>query len=963
MVPTTQPISRSPVYIMWTGNDWFYHWKEYCNGSISTCTSTQAAKEGFDELAEDAPVFAGGGGSVGVVPLVYGYGPMRGSPGGIVGNTDTTIYGYGQQAGPSAPGFATVDQILQRKADLATYLGQLPTQLAPYNELGSQLFGHPDSPATGIFEFLSLSGGSNAPDFIAAGLMKPVMADKTWLKRSWNENADCYPGSGIPSLQGYYCDWFPKQVSAVPSLPVYRLSADILNPGYRDWKRQTIVQQAAAGEHRIYMDNSFFGRCWNDDCEQGFEGFMTSELARTDRKYDLQPWLAAADAERLYSPPPASLIEYGEFEDWYFSWLPPFDPNPLPPNVWPNGGHTIAGSVSISPDIHAYKGFYSGRLDIAQDGSMFTVNTVPLAGVPHTFNVHYRTTNNTPIVVHLFMNNQANPTGTFTEYPLLPSTDWATGVIQFTPLPGPGTGLALWLEFPHAGTVWLDDLVLQADGQVQPQPPYHGWLGYGQPGGYNWGSVVRADYTNRYWGSLVEPLLGELHDAPLPTYPAMNIIVGSGGQQQRNSDWFTMEKAPDEAMRLMAERSWNPGRYAPGTTFPGSPGNPGDPDFVPSKDCPGNLATFAGCTPDNHYIVANGFDYLAAQNTRLPDAFAYFTHLMQGHFPRADDPARLANMHNQDTVKLMLAEGAAYTGGSGIDPGLGITGAYGDPGDPYRVALRATMNEFFKSFVPANPDAYHCVVESADVAVVLRSETVTFRQEQARLFDSLSAAGMMVDVLGLTQITPEQLASHKVVVLHHVHRLSEAEAGALRAFAAGGGAVLMTADTGRLDEHGLLRIAYPVAADGSRASWWWDLSPYLSATPPASHLWAKAGVTTSDVQAALATYQGWASANAFSVPDSRLRITRWSAYDRTVVHILNYGVDRGHGVSTPGTMALTVTVALPAGMPPPTTVYLSAPEPGQETPVLSATPVTATADGRYQFSVPSHHIYTVAVLR
>jgi hypothetical protein len=92
-----------------------------------------------------------------------------------------------------------------------------------------------------------------------------------------------------------------------------------------------------------------------------------------------------------------------------------------------------------------------------------------------------------------------------------------------------------------------------------------------------------------------------------------------------------------------------------------------------------------------------------------------------------------------------------------------------------------------------------------------------------------------------------------------------------------------------------------------------------------------------------------------------LQVARWGAYDKTVVHVLNYAIPRGDPMLAPTDITdLTVRVAIAPGSPAPTTAYWSAPVPGQESP--KAVSLTATGDGRYQFQIPYHHVYSLVVL-
>jgi hypothetical protein len=155
------------------------------------------------------------------------------------------------------------------------------------------------------------------------------------------------------------------------------------------------------------------------------------------------------------------------------------------------------------------------------------------------------------------------------------------------------------------------------------------------------------------------------------------------------------------------------------------------------------------------------------------------------------------------------------------------------------------------SWQAANDRHFHNARSIANVALVVSQRSNRLYQAPAGtnaldpvqgMYQLLTEARIPFDVILESNLTPEALARYKVLVLANVALMSDAQAGAVRTFVAGGGSLLSTFETGLYDQDGKPRPdfalggLYGMRKTGARESYGVAVAPGHGAFPGSSSM-------------------------------------------------------------------------------------------------------------------------------
>ncbi|HOX39544.1 MAG TPA: beta-galactosidase trimerization domain-containing protein [Candidatus Brocadiia bacterium] len=145
-------------------------------------------------------------------------------------------------------------------------------------------------------------------------------------------------------------------------------------------------------------------------------------------------------------------------------------------------------------------------------------------------------------------------------------------------------------------------------------------------------------------------------------------------------------------------------------------------------------------------------------------------------------------------ISLGMAEASAYGGGCFQQCGF-------EPWEP---------RESYARFWRRNRDLYHGNRSYAQIAVCfdyeqLFRDNVRHVRAAYRLRQHLADHGYLFDLLTPKMWTPEELGRFQVVIAPHLEYLSGKSVAALRRYASGGGRLIVTPDTGLMDDSGARR--------------------------------------------------------------------------------------------------------------------------------------------------------------
>jgi hypothetical protein len=949
-LPVDVTPSRPPAYGAMTITGHFRTW--YNSGCTAQGCPAGSPEELFQrEMTEDRPAVYGLTGGSESLPFFWGLGAVRRKvcatdtdPDCVIGQDLPASLAEMQSAGQ-----ATVGQIQNRITALQQYhsVAQKHGLYLTYDDLGSQMYGDPGA-HTLLWNFIDNWGTYQGPfglgpapiDFDPAG--NPFGG---WRAANWDHTAAPYANAPA-ALLGYSYNYGPG------AAPPYRWTADILAPGWLDWRRGEVRNAALAGYPWLFIDNAGAPRCWGDRCETAFEQFAVNTLPA---------------GSKLVDRAPSSLFYRGDCEEWSRGSLKPWDTN-YPYQCL----YVHDGTGSVKPTIDAHGGAYAADIRGTGAGANLFQYAPSLPLLPdtwHRLRFWYKhaagTTLNLvqPFAASVVTSNQ------------VASNTWQLFDQTFKSPPSPASSESLYLQLSIIGGAQVDDFLLEplngpplqvyaecSEVAPGPQLAFNGKLSYAQEQYERDCSRHRNKVVHDFQDSVASQSITALRDAGRTCVggacsPGFNIMVNSA-------------RAIDGAASNLIEYGTGDAFKVHDLVFP--------PGLYPSGAQLTSVLDQVTLPADT--VLTNAFIWRHAAAMRSP---AHFSRAMlklaeARAIPPGGVPGDTSLFYeNPATFELQLAQAAAFGGGVAVDPLLLIgsdggrfpycnnsspaNGAcYAEPGarDAYRDPLRS----FFDNFVNGHPSLYSCLRPHADVAVVIGHfypyPGLQEAAEVARVFEGALAKGLTVDLMD--GLKAAALSRYKIIVLHKVPELSESDARALAAFVATGGTVIATEHAGYLDERELRRDAYP-------STFWSSGTP--SPTPPPSRAWQLPDTTTDQqmvtaITQAMSTYYGYSTAvpSLPAAKAAKVRVAAWTDGTRTVVHLVNFDVRRGHSLAnatSPIATPFEVRVRAQPGVPFPTTAHLYNPD----SPFTSVTvPVVVAADGRASFTVPSLRIYAVAEL-
>lgn len=897
--PPDQPISRAPIYWEWNPYNQYLTWKDDPGAFDAYMT----------EIIQDQPVLTGPGGWGGENPFTEATGAEWGPTGTTPNGTSTRVYGGGTNgtiatiAPLGAPDPASLQaRVAEHKSYMASYAGV--SNRFNYVDFGTQLFGNhascvPD-PHTGIASGPGCTGfwdfyWNHWDSYSAAGMLPATRPPEpnSWLLKSYDNTPNpAYPAE-LAGLSFWYGPTKPSYGT------YYRYSVNIASQGWADWWPETFQWNARAGFHASFIDNVYFGRCWNAECETAYTNY-------------LQTHYTPAQIARYFTT--STSLGWDPSFEW--AW------NQAPNGDW-STPYSVILSGKMSPDIDAVGGAYSARLDGPAQLQTYANGAAPIAS-DYDYTVHYKTLAGQTATVTIYT------AGVGTTYTLPASTTWTSQRIRFHI----DIGQNMYAVFSTPSKLWLDELWLSnvdvSHGvESDPYPTFKTALFNPTEAGF--ATTLRFDTSNKALDAVVDDRLTYLKQQvqSIPEGAGYQFFTNSG-VQRRGSDYFMREGQLFESERQMPEVGYAPGRYDVGD---GTNVLHGQPVTAP-------------------IIETNVVDWKWDHQKRFTDAFAYAMHMPSTY------PTNYA--HNPDSVTLAHAEAAAFGGGGATELITRYYYFYPPYQDPAVMGpIRAASRNFF-NYVKSHDSTYHCLTSRAEIGFVYHDEAdVPSEIAALRLADSIGANGLTFDMVPVEQMTASINSRYKALVLSNVERIGEAEAQVLIGFMSAGGTVILSGKNGRLDDMGRFRAAnpstvWPPVALGPGLETHAVGSGFLISAP--------AGATGADVSSYFAAHvrpTPTAFPTASAAVQSKLRVATWTGYSRMVAHVLNYDVPHGVSAGNQVTTLTNLDVVLPVqpGWTP-TGATLSSPEFG----ATIIVPVTVTGNV-VRVTIPNHRIYTVIDIR
>jgi hypothetical protein len=904
------PVSRAPIR-------WEY---DPYNKFLLSQLQPDDLAEYMSELAEDRPVLVGPTQWTGSNLFNW----RVGTEVGLAGDTER-VYGDWTEgnpndvinAGPASPE-VLAQRLAAEQACLDGYHGITKTSV--YLDFGTQLAGNRGSchgggaGCTGFWDFY----WNHWDDYTQAGFdLGPKPPDpSTWLLESWDPNGldyacsccspndtngacdkDCDPAC-VADLKGLSFQYPPVKATVSP---YRRYTLNLTSDGWAAWMKQVMQWTARVGFDLAFIDNVYFSKCWNAECQAGYQDWLKAHYSQ-------------AEIDRHFTKS-TSLLPDGSFE---WSWVPS-----------PYGGsdyrtyysYVVDNQGQLYPDIDSVRGAYSARFEGPGTYGLYSPLEAPTqTGDDFDFTIHYRTDPGVDAQLTLYGMGTTTPT---IVTPLPASTTWTSKVVRFHIDPGStvapliGSSGRIWLD-----EVWLSNVVV-VNGVEEPDP--YPTFDSALPSGddvIGFSGQTRMMAARAYWDSVVDVALSYLKAS------AQAIPEGAGFQlfansyfPRRGADYFMVEGNALDFEYARQDTGSAPGLY---------------------QANPAISLRFAPLAAD--VLVTNLLDYKYTYARRFTDGFEYHMH------GAVAPPPELS--HNIDSALLLHAETAAFGGGAGVDLGDRLYydyPSYVAPGVEHD-RLRAVGHAFF-AFVGQHPELFHCLASYADVGVVIRDQPG--RPEMAELYDlanGLAANGVLWDAITEGTLSIATLSRFKAVLLHKVDRLSEADAAALIAYMQAGGTVIESGGLPTYDELVRLRVANP-------GSIW---PPAAATAAPGHFVLHASSATVSDVMAALTAYVRPSPGVFPGRSATDLRAAAWSGYDRLVVHVVNFAVPMGPGKEGQvPPQSLDVAVPIPPGVTP-TSVVVYDPE---TSPVTVVKPTFTVAGGVISFTLPAFHIYAIAAIQ
>lgn len=918
----------------------------------------------LQSLQEIPPDVMSGSGFAGVVPFDWGLrGAIKGKGQGqiepLVGGDIDYCTGW-ERLEP--------DQLQVRIAMIEQYVAALHSQgkvrrVMPYIDFGTQLFGRHTRPD-------QISDPCTAADLVAGGCEQPPPATdcspnvpqsawgfwefydhweayaeptgpfglgpkpsdpKTWLAKWDDHDLDGKQDAAYPDeLAGFSFEYAPRKCCVYG--PYYRYVVCRNTQGWALWWKQVVQWMARVGYDGAFIDNAYFRRCWNQECQEGYQAWLQENFTPDEiRRY----FTTTTNTTKSLLNDPS--IEGPWWQD---------DPGQWRAASWTSWGAQISPNP-IFPDPNAYGGRYSCRIE-GPGGIEVAVlshasETVP-AGEDMRLTFYYRTEG--VVKVKAIIDAMAPP------LVLALESGWKQAKIDFhTPPDSTGNvNFNLRFEVKGTGKVWLDEFWL---GKVSQPPEFNVelWRPSDVPA-----DPVREWAALTYWSQVADEKLGYLRKQARQVNPKFELFTN--GFHAVNVDYFMTERQAIDLNHYRFDVGFFPGAYKPN----------GTPITIQGSKKPASL------TVTETLIVTNIFDYKYIHSQRVPGSFAY--HMAQWEYAAEQGFYE----HNPDSALLNLAEAAAFGGGAGCDV-ANLWNNYIRYGPDFSLLtgaaanIRAVEKQFWK-FIDTHEHRYSGYRTHADVGIVyhdlpLNGSAYAEFHHIMDLAKGLAGQGVLWDVLTENRCNKKNFSRLRVLIYQDVTHISEAEAQAVLEFIGQGGLVIAAGIVGDNDEWFRMRlpdpgklwppVGLPPDSTGKRAR----PTDFQQQGGMGKLIYQSVPLTADQVIVEVENHLSRTVRMVGNVPAeavARLRLNAWIRQEgggTITLHVVNYdvplGIDKGNLVQPLNNVQ--ISVPLPTLMQI-QSVRLDSPESNGPSQVVPFN----VANGLVTFEISSLRIYTVAVI-
>lgn len=900
-LPPDRPVTRTAIPIQ-QSNGYFAEWAE----------GAPAYTDYVADLVADPPALQYHYDTPAALPIDTAFkGAVTGYGNALWGEASADEY----LAKPPLPPAQLITRVQLLGSYLATYQGV--TQTAQYGDFGTQLWGDHEN-RTGFWEFYDDWKDYDTAVGLGGQVAPPDPSE--WLRRHWDPDYLKPPPEDFDPLpdkmKGLSFEYWPQKGDS----GLFRYSVDILSEGFNRYWEQVVRHSALAGYEVSFFDNAGFRFCWNQDCEDGYQTWLSQHFGQ-------------AEIDR-YMTYVTSRDEVGTFD---LKWV--HQANGTWTNVWfvPESG------AIVKPSTDAIHGPYSGHID-GPGLARLPVFEVPgdLQGVEWRYYVNYKTT---CVNASMFAVVDHGSGGAMEpSVPMPKAPDSWTPIELAIEVSGAtkSTRINFDLGIEHC-ELWIDDVTLHPAGE---EPVVQMRLARNRPGELDdtTDKTLGAEATMKFWDSAVDDRLTHLRNVGRSVNPDYDIYVNSG-RQRRGAGYFMVEEQLLDSEAGMVEVGSSPGVYMPSCDLGCTASGCGPDETVPQNPC--RCQNFKSVTEPT--LITNVFDYKLAHEWRFNDEFAYLAFYEQ----------RKASyyLYTPEAALLHLAEGAAFGGGAALDLQLEVTQLDYPHGSAIRQDVVGVRHDFYE-WVHQHEDLYRCLESTAPVGLVIHDVPNTHTGDLVHLGNSLFEVGLPYDIVSETHVDLADLQRFRAIVYHHVERIPAAEAAALTAYLQGGGIVFLSGSDVAYDDHYRLwpahaAPAWPPVSLANGAGTYSVGAGFL--------IFQQAGFDATSIKSALGGLNVVPSLSAAQA--KHFRTAFWKGPRRTVIHLVNYdtkvGFDQAcHTNQSAGTLE---DVVLNIPMPTPNgggQARVYSPENG----VFQGTvPVTAGPYG-LTLTVPDMHLYSVVVL-
>ena len=199
----------------------------------------------------------------------------------------------------------------------------------PYVDFGTQVFGRHNRPEVdgekiksksvwGFWDFYDHWEDYAKPTGKFDLGEKP--RDPTGWLRKWHTESQKQPfDSSLPSipdvLTGLSFSYYPLNTPfGGPSM--YRYAVCINTKGWELWWKQVVQWAARVGYDGVFVDNSDFTRCWNNECQEGYRKWLDENY----EKKQIRRYFTTMTNNMLKGSDPGIEVWYQDDESGVLQW-------------------------------------------------------------------------------------------------------------------------------------------------------------------------------------------------------------------------------------------------------------------------------------------------------------------------------------------------------------------------------------------------------------------------------------------------------------------------------------------------------------------------------------------------------------------------------------------------------------------------------------------------------------------